>query len=229
MRYDRLLEGKTVLITGGGGAIASAFARLFTQHGANVVLDYEAYIGPPDAWVHAADDYRPAYIDEMGTDDLKSMMDVSAVSPYAAACAFAVSRAGRGGSIVFVASQYGVQAMNRVSGYGAAKGAEIALAKALAEEMAPCGIRVNALVPGVSIGPVGEDILRQSGDKDTPDFWGTVQPFRRRGTPEELADAALFLLSDFSLGVSGEALYVDGAQHLIAHNHYFPREDKVLP
>ena len=291
MRYDRLLENKTVWITGCATRPYDAYARLFSAHGARIVLidanrgDGEALCAElrqgggdrgngcgggaeyfhcdlhdsaaiealcdsllrpapcdslllpaanqpgsavstaPDVYLHVADEYGAAYIDELKYSDLESMMAVSVVTPYTIASRIAAPMAAKGGgSIVIVSGHYGVQAMNRVSGYGAAKGGQIALARALAAQFETQGsnIRVNAVVPGVSFPPVGEDILAQSGEADTPDFWGTVQTFRRRGQVGELANAALFLASGMASNVNGEALYVNGAEHLIAHNHYFP-------
>ncbi|MDR2648950.1 MAG: SDR family oxidoreductase [Clostridiales bacterium] len=250
MRYSKLLEGKSAWITGGSAPPFDAYALLFTKHGARVtVLDCEkgcdltepdaagaaceallSESGPPDIWLHIADVYDTAYIDELSMETLEKMLAVSVLTPFRIMKSIAVPmRENGGGSVVFVSGEYGVQAMNRVSAYGAAKGGEIAMANAFAVEYAADGIRVNTLVPGVSFSPVGDDILLQSGESDTPDFWGCVQPFRRRGDMSELANAALFLASDMSDYITGEALYINGAEHLIAHNHGFPRKDKVMP
>ena len=282
MKYDRLLDGKTVWITGGTSPPYDVYARLFSKHGARIVLIdlmdlmdgfsecggrggnggnlcrelrqnggvadfYECDLfdsdrieelcarllseyGAPDIYLHVADKYGAAYIDELDYGEFERMLAISVLAPFAVMKRVAEPMAARGGgSAVFVSGYYGVQGMNRVSGYGAAKGGEIMLAYSLAKEYAPAKIRVNAIVPGASFPPVGDDLPALSGEADTPDFWETVQPFRRRGRMDELANAALFLASDMSDGVTGEALLVDGAGHLIAHNHYFPRKDKVLP
>ncbi len=214
------------------GAGAEFFSCDFTkpEQTSSLCLSMLGSSGAPDVWLHAADEYGMAYIDDMDMQALERMFALSVTAPFQIMKAFAQPMVARGdGSVIFVSSQYGAQAMNRVSGYGAAKGAEISLAHAFALEYASSGIRVNALVQGASIPPVGDDLLRQSGEADDAEFWGTVQPFPRRGTPEELANAALFLASDMASYITGETLYVDGAEHLIAHNHLFPRKDKVLP
>ena len=271
LRYDRLLDGKTAWITGGAAFPYDAYARLFSEHGAKLVLIGEStenseklcgelkqkgggaefYIcdlydsdrvealcdellskssGAPDVFLHAADRYGAAYIDELDYGEFERMLSISITTPFAVVRRLAAPMAARGGgAIVFVGGYYGMQAMNRSSGYGAAKGGEISLAYSLAMEYAADNIRVNAIVPGASFPPIGEELLTVSGEADTPDFWGTVQPFRRRGRLEELANAALFLASDMSSYITGEILPVDGAQHLIAHNHNFPRINIPLP
>ncbi|MCL2059778.1 MAG: SDR family oxidoreductase [Oscillospiraceae bacterium] len=272
LRYDKLLAGKTAWITGGAEPPYDAYARLFSEHGADIVLVggrpedgeklcnelrqggggnaehqkcdlydadmIEALCGhllagsnAPDVFLHVADMYHAAYIDELDYSNMERMLAISVTAPFAVVKCIAAPMAAvnGGGSIIIVGGHYGVQGMNRASGYGAAKGGEISLAYSLAMEYAADNIRVNAIVPGASFPPVGEDLLAMSGEGDTPDFWGTVQPFRRRGRMGELANAALFLASGMSSYITGEALLVNGAEHLIAHNHNFPRKDRPLP
>jgi len=240
IRYDRLLEGKSAWISGVDTPSCGAYARLFEKHGAKVtVLSEESgftmtapdlttekcrelirEIGVPDIWLHAADLFDTDYADDLRMETMDRMLDVSLLAPFAIMRALAEPmKENGGGSVIFVSGQYGLQAINRVSAYGAAKGGEIAMAGALAMEYAADGIRVNTLVAGASFPPVGDSLLKLSGEDDTPDFWGTVQPFRRRGSPDELANAALFFASDMSAYITGETLYIDGAEHLIAHNH----------
>ena len=186
--------------------------------------------GAPDVYLHVADLFAPAYIDEMEFSDLERMLEIGVLAPYAVMGLIAGPMAANGGgAAVFVAGHYGVQGMNRVSGYGAAKGAEIELARALASEYAAGGVRVNAVVPGVSFPPVADDILSQSAGDGSREFWQTVQPVWRRGGEEDLANAVLFLASDMASRVNGQALLVNGAEHLIAHNHIFPRRDFKMP
>ena len=271
MRYDKLLEGKTAWITGGAAFPYDAYANLFSEHGAALIIidgfpddgskladsikrrggkaEYRecdlydadkiealcnallAEFGPPDVFLHVADRYGTAYIDELDYSEMERMLAISITAPFAVMKSVAgpMAAGGRGGAAVFVSGHYGVQGMNRVSAYGAAKGGEISMVYSLAMEYAGDNIRVNAIVPGVSFPPIGDDLLKQSGEADTPEFWGTVQPFRRRGRMDELANAALFLASGMSSYITGETLLVNGAQHLIAHNHNFPRKDIPMP
>lgn len=119
-----------------------------------------------------------------------------------------------GGSILFVSSISGLEADPSPDfGYTAAKAALIAHAKKLGVMHAPRGIRVNAIAPG-SIefpGGVWDHVKEQQ-----PDVYESVQasiPWGRLGTPEEVADAAVFLVSPRAAWIAGECLSVDGAQH----------------
>jgi 3-oxoacyl-[acyl-carrier protein] reductase len=119
-----------------------------------------------------------------------------------------------GGSILFVASTSGLEADPSPSyGYTAAKAGLIAYAKKLAVQMASRGIRVNAVAPGSVDFPGG---IWSMVKEAQPEFYESVRagiPWGRLGTPEEVADVAVFLVSPRAAWVAGECLSVDGAQH----------------
>ena len=117
----------------------------------------------------------------------------------------------RGGTILFTASKTGLVAQTDSPVYCASKGAVVMLAKALALDYATRGIRVNALCPGIIATPM----LREFADTrpDPAAAWRSyeaAQPIGRLGTPEECADAALWLVSDEASFITGVALPVDG-------------------
>ncbi|MDP2470263.1 MAG: SDR family oxidoreductase [Candidatus Palauibacterales bacterium] len=119
-----------------------------------------------------------------------------------------------GGSILFVSSTSGLEADPAPDfGYTAAKAALIAHAKKLAVMHAPRGIRVNAIAPGSTDFPGGVwSMIREK----QPEVYESVRasiPWGRLGTPEEVADVAVFLVSPRAAWISGECLCVDGAQH----------------
>lgn len=98
-----------------------------------------------------------------------------------------------------------------IAAYIAAKGAIISFTRSLAIELAPFGIRVNSLNPGVTDTPMLRGFAAKLDDPDG--FWDSMksmQLLRRLGTPDELANAALFLASDESSYVTGTDLLVDG-------------------
>ena len=119
-----------------------------------------------------------------------------------------------GGSILFVASTSGLEADPGPSfGYTAAKAALIAHAKKLAVMHGARGIRANAIAPGAIDFPGG---IWSMVKEHQPDFYESVRagiPWGRLGTPEEVADVAVFLVSARAAWVAGECLSVDGAQH----------------
>jgi NAD(P)-dependent dehydrogenase (short-subunit alcohol dehydrogenase family) len=129
----------------------------------------------------------------------------------AAAVARAVAGHGKGGSIVNIASAAGVVAMAYGGGYGAAKAALINLTRTMAVEWGPSQLRVNAVAPG-AIRPrkQGRPRLGSEETEETKVQLRNVVPLGRRGEPEDVAGAVLFLLSDLAAYVTGHTLLVDG-------------------
>jgi 3-oxoacyl-[acyl-carrier protein] reductase len=121
-----------------------------------------------------------------------------------------------GGAIVNIASVYGREwggAYARRPTYIAAKAAEIAMSKALALELAPHGIRVNAVAPGSILFPGGNWERRQREDPDgIGAFIRADMPLGRFGRAEEVARVVAFLASDAASLVVGACLNVDGGQ-----------------
>jgi 3-oxoacyl-[acyl-carrier protein] reductase len=121
-------------------------------------------------------------------------------------------RAAGGGSVVIISSVTGMRPAPRTA-YAAAKAAEIHLAATAAEELAPAGIRVNAVSPGSIMFPGGGwDSFQQANPEDFATFVETQFPFGRLGRLAEVADVVTFLLSDRASWVSGANIPVDGAQ-----------------
>lgn len=115
------------------------------------------------------------------------------------------------GTILFNASKTGLVAQEDSPVYCATKGAAIQLARALALDYAARGIRVNAVCPGIVDTPMLRDVARNAPDPDG--MWREMcaaQPMGRLATPEEIADAALWLVSDEARFVTGVAFPVDG-------------------
>jgi len=111
-----------------------------------------------------------------------------------------------GGSIVNIASVSGILGNSGRSAYGASKGGVITLSKVMAVDLAQFGIRVNVIAPG----PVETPLVAQVHSAETRAEWGRRVPMKRYGSSEEMAGAAVFLLSDESSYVTGHVLTVDG-------------------
>jgi len=114
---------------------------------------------------------------------------------------------GKGGSIINTASMSAtiVNVPQEQASYNTSKAAVVHLTKSLAVEWAPKGIRVNCISPGY----IATEML-QFIRQDWKDYWTTIIPFRRLGTPEELAGAVIYLASDASTYTSGSDIIIDG-------------------
>ena len=112
----------------------------------------------------------------------------------------------RGGSIINMSSVVGVSGNAGQCNYSASKAGMIGLAKSIAKEMGPRGIRANCIAPGFIITEMTNQLSQEIKDQ-----WAAQIPLRRGGTPEDVANVALFLASDLSSYVSGQVLHCCGA------------------
>jgi len=120
----------------------------------------------------------------------------------------------RGGSIINIASLAGLLAFPLGAHYGAAKAAIINLTKTLSIELAPSNIRVNAICPGVILTSLTETIYRQRPHQQKERL--ETIPLGRLGQPEDVAHLAVFLASDASNYITGEAIIVGGGMDTFA-------------
>ena len=113
-----------------------------------------------------------------------------------------------GGCIVLTASMYGLVAAPERLGYCVSKSGVVMMTKALAIEWASLGIRVNAIAPGYVLTPFVEDLVEQ-GRLDLPKLEKRT-PMGRLIQPDEVADAACFLMSDRARAITGHIVAIDG-------------------
>ena len=124
----------------------------------------------------------------------------------------------RGGSIINMSSVVGVSGNAGQCNYSASKAGLIGLAKSIAKEMGPRGIRANCIAPGFIISDMTKALSEEVREQ-----WMKTIPLRRGGTPEDVANVALFLASDLSSYVSGQVIHVCGAMNCYVQVNDFTR------
>jgi len=184
------------------GASVAAMAR-----------DAEAALGPLDILVNNAGiTHAPMPLEEVPEEAFDRVFAVNARSVYLTARALVPGMKARGrGAILNVASTAGLSPRPRLNWYNASKGWMITATKTMAVELAPERIRVNALAPVAGETPLLPMFLGGDTNENRARFLSTI-PLGRFSTPEDLANAALYLCSDEASMVTGAALEVDGGR-----------------
>ncbi len=197
------------------GAAASA-ARVDVSDAASVdafAAHVAATVGDVDVLVNNAGvGHVPQALDELAADEFERVFAVNCRSIYLTSLAFVPGmKARRRGVILNVASTAGVSPRPRLTWYNASKGWVITATRSMAVELAPFGVRVNAINPVASETP----LLKTFMGEDTPEvrarFLATI-PLGRFATPDDMGNAAVYLCADESSMVTGVALEVDGGR-----------------
>lgn len=146
---------------------------------------------------------------ETSAADFRRVLDLNIIATFMVGRAAArIMRDRRtGGSIVNIASISGIRGSFHRSAYGASKGGVMTLTMVMANELAPLGIRVNAIAPG----PVDTPMVREHHTPEDRKTYARTIPMKRYAEPVEIARAARFLLDPVqSSYITGEVLAVDG-------------------
>lgn len=250
MLTDRLsIAGRTIVVTGAGGAIGTVVAHALAEAGATIILvdrdparlevvaaavrasgrpcgvaagdacDPEALRsllataaaehGPPDGLVALiggveAAEFGPFLGTGSATYDAIVDRNLRSAAVTLEVVAGAMVDAGRPGSLVVISAATALASAPYHGMYAAAKAAVISLARTLAVELGPLGIRVNTVAPGAVV-------TRPAIDPDEiARMERAAIPLGRRVQPIEIASAVLFLLSDLSSAITGQTLVLDG-------------------
>jgi 3alpha(or 20beta)-hydroxysteroid dehydrogenase len=215
-------EGASLLLTDADSSGASQLAQelggraISRAHdvtsesgwGAVAASALEAY-GRVDILLNNAGVFLAAPLLETTLEDFQRVIQVNTVGVFLGMRALAPSMsAQRAGSIINVSSVAGLGGSPYLTAYAASKWAVRGMTKVVAKELAPFGVRVNSLHPG----QIDTDMNARQREK-TPELIDKLIraiPMQRIGTPEEVADAALYLACDESAYVTGSELIIDG-------------------
>lgn len=238
MSHDRFRD-KRALVTGAGSGIGAAVARRLHREGAEVVLADLSGAAAQALAEELGPRARGRAMDVREEDDVRGAMggldvlvNVAGVGSTTTAPdtplevweqVFAVNVRGTflcckhaipdmvargGGSIVNIGSIAGLVGLRNRAAYCASKGAVISLTRALAIDHVGDGIRVNVVCPGTVDSPWVRRLVDDAGE--SLDALRARQPMGRLGTPEEIAEAVLYLASDAAAFATGSALVIDG-------------------
>ena len=225
------LSQKTILVTGAASGIGEAVAAMCAEQGARVVgLDRVPCPGSREPLIADVGDEEQVSAALAGLDSLDALVNCAGiayrksigeqdaagwdelmrvnvrgtylVSKYA----IAKMRA-RGGSIIHLSSVVGITGVRNRAAYSTSKGAIVALTRSMAMDYASSKIRVNCLCPGFTKTPLTKALF---DDPERLAKLTALHPLGRLGLPEDIAHAAVFLASDESSWITGQAIAIDG-------------------
>jgi len=251
--WERLLDGRVAVVTGGADGIGGAISTLFTQHGAVVevadinpqrtqdvptdvtsdddvtrfartVLDRH---GRVDVLVNNVGDYRPLVRFERSTpESWQQMYDVNLRHVFAVTRSFLPSMIEqKRGAIINIHSVEGMRGYPGDPVYAAMKAAVAQFTTSLAVSTGRHGIRVNGIGPDLTQTPQVDYL---TGYEEQQELWPSWAPVGRLGWPEDQARAALFLASDLASYVTGHNIPVDGGTKAAGGWFFSPREGRFV-
>jgi 3-oxoacyl-[acyl-carrier protein] reductase len=219
-------EGARVMIADlngdGAGTLAADLGDLALPCAANVARAEDVarmVLTARDAWGridiminNAGVTHLPAPLEDVSEEDFDRVMAVNMKAVYLTSRAIVpLMKAQGAGCILNIASTAGVSPRPRLNWYNASKGWLITATRTMAVELAPQGIRVNALNPVAGETPLLKSFLGEDTPEMRAKFLATI-PLGRFSTPEDMGNAACFLCSDEASMVTGVAMEVDGGR-----------------
>ena len=149
---------------------------------------------------------------DCSVDEWQEVLRVNLIGPFLATkyAGKAIADAGHGGSIICTASVAGIRSGAGGPAYSASKAGVINLVKVASQQLSTSDVRCNAICPGITETGMTKFIYDKAREKGKEDKLGYLNPLRRGAEPIEMAEVALFLASDRSSYVNGQAIAVDG-------------------
>lgn len=176
-----------------GGVLAIWCDVTDEQSVTDAVQTAKKRFGKIDILVNNAGIAKSALLIDTSLDEFKRMFDVNVNGTFLVTKAILPDMLSRGdGSIVNLSSVWGIKGASMEVAYSATKSAIIGFTKALAKEVAPSGVRVNAVAPGA----IDTDMMSVYTDEEKRELCSTSIPLGRLGTPKEVADAILFVANN---------------------------------
>ena len=230
------LKDKNYLIIGGGSGIGFSLAKKLQNSGANVFVinresngpegtttlhadiltDSEVYNKLPetiDGMAYCPGSINLKHINRISQEDLLNDFKINAVGAVLAAQGVLRKlKKADSASVVFFSTVAVGTGMGFHTSIAAAKGAVEGITRSLSAELANSGIRVNAIAPSLTDTPLASSLL---STEDKQIAAGKRHPLSRVGTPEDMSEAAYFLLSPNSTWITGQILGIDGGLSVI--------------
>jgi NAD(P)-dependent dehydrogenase (short-subunit alcohol dehydrogenase family) len=196
------------ITTAGGSAIYRLCDVSSPEHVQSLIEAATSNFGRLDVLVNNAAAWKGGTVVDMPVADWElgrgTILDAAFYT-----CKYAIPAmiAAGGGSIISISSVHGLLAARRSAAYEAAKGGLILLMKQVACDFGPQGIRANCICPGL----IATEKNRMAQEQpERARYNAEIYPVRRYGTPQDIANTALFLAGDEATFISGQAIAVDG-------------------